>query len=244
MKRHYNGERGSALIYILIAIALLAALTVAFMEPSSQQGTSQNTFKTVSEISSQVEFIRSAVQECVLSFPAGDDDISTNATAPAEPNANEAYPINPMSGRYSGATIPSAANRNVSGLRCPGNPGNNDQNHTPIFTGASGKFMPPPPPLFGPWKWYNNADGVFFWIETDKSDAYLKTALEKLDAEYDECEVDFLDASPSGTNADMALTTDEADAKCPSGSLCFRVHMITRSGSVFYGDELAASCGI
>lgn len=251
MKRRHDRERGSALIYILIAIALLAALTVAFMEPSSQQGTSQNTFKTVSEISSQVEFIRSAVQECVLTFPGGDDSISDTAD---EPGANESYPINPNSTHFSGLTIDQTGNRNVAGLRCPGNPGCEqinpppaartcDKNHAPIFTGASGKFMPPAPPLFGPWQWYNNADGVFFWIETDKSDAYLKSALEKLDAEYDECEVDFLDASPSGTNADIAMTTDDADVKCPSGSMCFRVHMITRSGSVFYGAELAASCG-
>ncbi len=236
MKRRHNRERGSALIYILIAIALLAALTVAFMEPSSQQGTSQNTFKTVSEISSQVEFIRSAVQECVLSFPAGDDSISDTA---AEPDANEAYPINPNSAHFASATPGQSGNRNVSGLRCPGNPGNNDENHVPIFTGASGKFMPPPPALFGHWQWYNNADGVFFWIATDKSDAYLATALEKLDAEYDECEVDVIDA----TAADVPMASDDADVECPQGSLCFRVHMITRSGSVFYGDELAASCG-
>ena len=32
-------ERGSALVYILIAIALLAALTISFMNPSSNQTT-------------------------------------------------------------------------------------------------------------------------------------------------------------------------------------------------------------
>ena len=235
----HNGERGSALVYILIAIALLAALTVAFMEPSSQQGTSQNVFKTVSEISSQVEFIRSAVQECVLTYPSGDDSISSNSNAPTEPNANEAYPINPDSGRYTGATIGPSGNRNASGIRCPGNPGNNDQNHAPIFSAASGKFMPPPPPLFGPWQWYNNTDGVFFWIATSKSDAYLRSALEKLDEEYAECEADFIDASA----ADQALVSDDPAIICPSGSLCFRVRMITRVGATFYGDELAAGCG-
>lgn len=236
-------ERGSALIYILIAIALLAALTVAFMEPSSQQGTNQNQFKAVSEISSQVEFIRAAVQECVLSFPEGDDSISTTGD---EPDANEAYPINPNSTHYTTATIGPAGNRNVSGLRCSGNPGCNDDtppvcdnNHAPIFTGASGKFMPPPPALFGPWQWYNDTDGVFFWIATDKSDAYLRSALEKLDEQYDECEVDVIDA----TAADVALVSNDASVKCDSGSLCFRVHMITRSGSLFYGDENTAGCG-
>jgi len=209
-------EQGSALVYILIAIALLAALTVAFMSPSSQQGTSQNTFKTVSELSSQVEFIRAAVQECVLTFPAGDDSISND-----EANANEAYPIRPDSTHFTSAST----NRYVSGLRCPGNPGNNSPDHAPIFTAGSGKFMPPPPPLFTGWQWYNNTDGVFFWIETNKSDAYLKSALEKLDEEYADCEAEFIDA----TTADQGLVSDDSTIVCPQGSLCFRIWMIRRT---------------
>ena len=67
-----QNERGSALIYILIAIALLAALTVSFMQPSSQQGQSQGSFKLISELQSQVEFIRTSVQECILAHPGGD----------------------------------------------------------------------------------------------------------------------------------------------------------------------------
>lgn len=239
---HRSGERGSALIYILIAIALLAALTVSFMEPSSQQGTSQNTFRTVSDIQSQVEFIRSAVQECVLTYPGGDNDIRTNANAPTEPDANAMYPINPMSGRYTGATIGPASSRAVAGLRCPGNPGcqyyddgsppSCNNNHAMIFTGASGKFMPPAPALFGPWQWYNNADGVFLWIATNKTDSYLRSALEKLDDEYDECEADFIDAASTS----RALASDDATVVCPQGSLCFRVRMLIKPSAVYNGD--------
>lgn len=240
---HRARERGSALVYILIAIALLAALTVSFMEPSSQQGTSQNTFRTVSDISSQVEFIRSAVQECVLTYQTGDNDISTNSNAPTEPKANPIYPINPMSGRFTGATPGPASSRAVSGLRCPGNPGCDysqdpplcSNQHAPIFTGASGKFMPPPPALFGPWQWYNNTDGIFFWIATNKTDAYLRSALEKLDDEYEECEADFIDAS----GANQSLVSDDASLICPQGSLCFRVRMITKPSAVYNGDGVA-----
>lgn len=238
MNTHRHTERGSALVYILIAIALLAALTVSFMQPSSQQGTSQNTFRTVSDISSQVEFIRSAVQECVLSFPAGDDTISDLPSD--EPNANEAYPINPNSTHFATATPGPSGNRNVAGLRCPGNhPDGTLNNHAPIFAATTGKFMPPPPPLFGAWQWYNNTDGVFFWIATNKTDAYLKSALDKLDAEYAECEADVI--TPSGSNSN--LVSDDTSIVCPNGSLCFRIRMISRPGGVYYGDELAAGCG-
>ncbi|HRC26074.1 MAG TPA: hypothetical protein PKX87_01435, partial [Alphaproteobacteria bacterium] len=70
--RALSRQKGSALVYILIAIALLAALTVTFMEPSSQQTTSQNAYKLASDIKAQADFITSSVQECVLSWRGGD----------------------------------------------------------------------------------------------------------------------------------------------------------------------------
>src|SRR5688572_8224892 len=84
-----HAERGSALVYILIAIALLAALTVTFMEPSSEQTTSQNTFETVAELNSQVNFIRSGIQECALTYPIGETTLTGTTNIP--------YPINPTS---------------------------------------------------------------------------------------------------------------------------------------------------
>jgi len=216
-KRCYGrvAEKGSALVYILIAIALLAALTMAFMNPSSNQATSQNTFKTVSELQSQVEFIRSAVQECVLNTPGGDIGIS-NAAAGNDPGAGKIYPLNPDSAYFAAP----AGNRKIENLRCPGNPGDN-ANHAAIFGGNSGKFMPPPPALFGDWQWYNGADGVFFWIETTNSDAFLDTVLEKLEAEFAPCEADVIDATGGAKDLD-----EDATVSCTAGSKCFRIWMV------------------
>ena len=254
----FGDEKGSALVYILIAIALLAALTVAFMNPSSNQTTSQNTFRAVSEIKSQVDFIRAAVQECVLrsSFGnaqiAGDTTIDNSITG-TDPGANRLYPIKPNSTHL---TAPVATDIKVKNLRCPSDPGD-DPDHAHIFGGNSGKFMPPPPPLFGDWQWYNGRDGVFFWIETTNSDAYIDTVMEKLNADFATCEVDAIDAT-SGVEA-----LDEAGTvTCPNGAKCFRVWMIadtTRgAGNVEDGesdneaahfptpdaDETAAGCDI
>src|SRR5688572_18111001 len=135
-------EKGSALVYILIAIALLAALTATFMDSSSQQTSSQNTFNTVTNLNSQISFITSAVQECVLSYPQGDNALANTTNVP--------FPINPTSTYLSGP----AANNNVANVRCPGNPGNSNV-HSVIFGGSSGKFMPPPPNLFNAWNYYN-----------------------------------------------------------------------------------------
>lgn len=234
MIRHH-GERGSALVYILIAIALLAALTVTFMEPSSQQTTSQNTFKSAADIKSQADFIRTSVQECVLSYPGGDDTIP-DAPAGAEEGYNNPYPMKPTSTHF--ATP--AADDLVSALRCPGNPGDDPNASAEIFSGASGKFMPPPPDLFGPWQWYNQTDGVFFWIATDKSDAFIQSALDKLDEQFAECEADKIDAS----GGDVAMESDAANlATCPDGSTCFRVWMITKPTAVYQAGSPEATAG-
>ncbi|MCC6598603.1 MAG: hypothetical protein IT559_07430 [Alphaproteobacteria bacterium] len=218
-------ETGSALVYILIAIALLAALTFSFMEPSSQQSSAQNTFKTVSAAQGQVDIIRSAIQECVLLYPNGDSTI-------AQAGYNKPYPLNPDSTHLPVAGSYRAADKKVANIRCPGdNDGSADQ-HKKIFSGAGGKFMPPPPDLFMDWQYYNGTDGVFYWIETDKSDAYVKAALQKMDDNFGECEADFIDASGGAIDLDSDTTIS-----CPLGRLCFRVWMIIKpSASAVHQD--------
>ncbi len=235
-------ERGSALIYILIAVALLAALTVSFMEPSSQQTQSQNSFKIYSELGSQASFIQSAIQECIIGHSEGD------STLTATEQKNVPYPINPNDSFFDneGVTPGSAADDTIDGIRCPGNPGD-DPDHAEIFSGVSGKFMPPPPPLFGEWQYYSGDDGVFFYIATDKTDAYIQTAFEKLDEKYAVCEADVIDATGGAVN----MSTDTAPVAggtgvrtCPNGSTCFRVWVISRASALYQagGPEDTAGC--
>jgi hypothetical protein len=214
-----ENERGSALVYILIAIALLAALTVSFMQPSGNQTSSQNVFKTVSELQSQIDFIRSAVHECFLSYPGGDITIDNTSSAShaMDVGADRRYPIDPSSDHFDGATIEEAANNSVKFIRCPGNPGDNI-NHAMIFGGGTGKFLPPPPSLFNEWRWYNGEDGIFFYISSKTSDAYIADAFDKLEENFSQCEADQI-AGPSDLDG-AGLTT------CPTGSKCFRVWMV------------------
>lgn len=242
--RFRKHEKGSALVYILIAIALLAALTVTFMEPSSQQTSTQNTFKTLSEVESQANVIRAALQECVLSYPRGDrcikDAVPLEAhcvpAAGTDPGARRNYPINPDSVFYAGATPDQAGNREVRNLRCPGNnPGENANHadHELIFAGGEGKFLPPPPELFGEWEYYNGVDGIFFWTATSKSDAFLLTALTKLDEKFAECEADVVDATGGAEELDS-----DGDLECPANNVCFRLWMVMNNTvAVFNGDE-------
>ncbi len=226
-----RAESGSALIYILIAIALLAALTFTFMEPSSQQTSSQNTFKTMTTLQGQVDIVRSAIQECVLNYSGGDTTIDITGGG-TDPNARTYYPIKPNSTHFAAATIGPTAGRLVRDIRCPGNPGDDDD-HVMIFSGSSGKFMPPAPDLFLDWEYYNGVDGVFFWTETTKTDAFLVTALTKLDENFSECEADVVDATAAVRNLDSVPT---AGVNCPAGSVCFRVRMITNPSATYLGD--------
>jgi len=227
MKHH---EQGSALVYILIAIALLAALTVSFLSPSSQQTSSQSGFRTITALSSQSTLIQSAVHECVLSYRKGDKSIDISGTG-SDPDARRNYPIKPNSTHYNTATIGPTAGRLVKDIRCPGNPGGNDENHVKIFASVSGKFLPAAPDLFEDWEYYNGEDGVFYWTKTNKSDAFLSTALQKLDDEYGECEADIVDATGGAVNLDS-----NAETSCTNGYTCLRMRLTIKSTAVYNGD--------
>ena len=222
----HSNERqsGSALVYILVAIALLAALTVSFMEPSGQQTQSQNSTKIVSDLYTQATLIQSSIQECVLVYPAED------TTLTAVQQNHSPYPINPNDAHFAGET-PAAQPNLAENLRCPGNPGGASADHALIFTGSSGKFLPQPPSLFGDWEYYNGADGVFFFIATDKTDPYIQSALEKLDNKFSECEADVIDATGAAVDLSSDIIGDTAERECPDGSRCFRLWMILDTGT-------------
>ncbi len=230
-KKNKCAQKGSALVYILIAIALLAALTVTFMSSSSQQTSSQSAFRIISDLRSQIDTIRSAIQECVLSYPKGDMSIDISASG-TDPSARRNFPIKPNSTHFNTATIGPTTGRYISDIRCPGNPGNGDNNHARIFKGTSGKFLPPPPEMFEPWEYYNGADGIYFWTKTNKTDAYIKSALDKLDEQFGECEADVINATSGAVNLDS-----DGETKCASGYRCFRVRMTINSSAVYNGDS-------
>jgi hypothetical protein len=222
-------QSGSAFVYILIAIALLAALTASFMRPASQQSTAQNTYQAITALKSQVDFIQSSIQECVLTYQEGDKSGGASADPPGYPvDRTDPYPINPMDSYLDSPAI----NNNVEHIRCPGNPGNSND-HADIFGGASGKFLPPPPDLFTDWEYYNGADGIFFFTSTNKTDPFINSALLKLDEQFSECQADVISAN--GGDADLTSTSNER--VCEDGSTCFRVWMIIKSTAVYNGDD-------
>lgn len=227
-----RGQRGSVLIYILVAVALLAALTVSLMDSSGQQSQSQNASGLVSEIDGQIGLISAALSECVLSHPNQDSELT------ATEQKNAPYPINPADSYFDtqNADPGSDANNNVANIRCPGNPGgdgSNNQDHARIFGGSSGKFMPPHPALFGDWDYYNGADGVAITIASDKTDPYIADALAKLNDKYAQCEAEIIDRRSLGA---LNITSDTIGAagprQCGAGEICFRYWIILKPTAI------------
>ena len=205
---HFNArsQRGGALIYILIAIALLAALTGTFMNSGGQGARKQNAFKLATEMNSQARVIRSAIQDCILRYPHGDDAI-------AETNYNDPYPLNPDSADAAYAAY-DVTGRAVSELRCPG------ASYEKLFGGALSGFLPPPPNLLENWTYFNGQatilgnvhDGVYFQTQSAKSDPFIGEAMAKMDGLFSACEVDY--------------TVGDNTNGCATGSQCLRVWVI------------------
>lgn len=233
IKNICKNAKGSALIYILIAVALLAALTVSLMEPSSQQAQSQSSTSMVTDISGQVSFISSAISECILSHPDQDSELTSTE------QKNAPYPINPHDPYFDTQTADPLTDpdNSVKWIRCPGSPGGagpTNQNHARIFGGASGKFMPAAPAMFGDWEYYNGADGVYIMVSTTKTDPFITSSMAKLDAKYSNCEGEVMDRRTSGALSITSDTTpgDSGVRTCPAGALCFRYWIIMKPTAI------------
>jgi len=216
-----SSQRGGALIYILIAIALLAALTSTFLDGGGQSARTQNAFKTATVLNSQARVIRSAIQDCVLRFPEGDSAIT-------ETGYIDPYPLNPTSedAVYTAFDNGDPGTYVVSDLRCPGS--SFDQ----LFsgTGEFSSYLPSPPDLMEAWTYFNGNiaasagapnyneafNGVYFQIQSDKSDPFIGEAFQKVDELMSACEVDH--QVGTGTNG------------CENGHQCLRFWIIRRGG--------------
>lgn len=194
----YPPQRGAALLYIFIAIGLMAVLTASLINTSSSTSQAQQAQRLAATIESQITYIRSAILECVQTYPAGDPTV--NSVSTTDLGYTHPYPLTPNSTHFTGSTLGPAASNAAGEIRCPGNPGT-DNNHTPIFKGVNGRFAPNPPDVIETGWNYNNStltldgrvyDGVSFYIKTSKTDAYVKDAFQIVDAKFNSCEVDYI----------------------------------------------------
>ena len=213
-------QDGSALIYILIGIALIGTLTATMLNGSKQNAASQKSFQLAHKMEADIKFIEAAIQECIINYPAGDPTVNSSSTTDA--GYITPYPVNTNSDHFVGSTLGKTTLSLVTNIRCPGDPGV-DNNHAPIFDPAKGLFMPPSSSNITTWAYSNMAgtylgesvDGVFITTIATKTDLYIQDAMKKVENKYPACKVDFIEGD--GTNG------------CANNGFCLRYWIVRNS---------------
>lgn len=194
-------ERGNALLYVFLAVGLLAALTYAYTKDSRENYSAQSGVRLAEELAAQINMIKAAVVQCTLEYPGGGGDMDNSGVINYSDNPNNPYPINPSSALIlrapAGCTATSnadgclaaAADDDVRNLVCVGAP----IGEAAIFQGANnqGRFLPPPPAGFSEWVYVNdtsgspapNGKGVYIRI-TAPDDAAAVQALDRLMSKF------------------------------------------------------------
>lgn len=207
MRFFCSDAEGSVLFYILIAIALLAALTFSMVKDSRQGTSTQVSYKSAEELYVQVNSIRSAIAECALEYPGGGGDLDGDGTieATADDNPNNPYPVNPT---HLNNPHGVAADDTVRNLSCTGAPAGKAN----IFQGANnkGRLLPPPPQDFAEWTYINDANGVR--IQIIGSGSAAPDTLSRLMAKFSACQAD-LDYGSCGATCFTAWV--QRNVACP-----------------------------
>lgn len=178
-----RGARGSVLFYILMAVALIGALSFVVMEDSDSTVSTQVAQNTASELYAQANLIRAAVTECVLEFPGGGGDLDGDNDIDAADNANTPYPLEPNDALNPGGA---AGNDQVRNLKCL----MSSSTARNMFQGAGnrGQLLPPPPSGYTEWTYFNTvADGVGMEITAPLSATHLD-ALTRFMRKFSSCQ--------------------------------------------------------
>lgn len=190
-------ERGNALLYVLLAVGLLGALTYFYAEDSRENYSSQAAISISENLYAQANMIKSAVVQCTLEYPAGAVLNGNIVNNPATDNPNTPYPIAPSSALNASRQlgnppvsdpIAAAANDQVRNLTCIGAP----SSLAFMFTGANnqGRYLPPIPSDFTDWVYGNDltsgpsGKGGVYIQTTGNGDAASVSALQRLIAKY------------------------------------------------------------
>lgn len=182
-------QSGSIIIYIFVAIGLLAALTYSFVNSSRENVTTQIGYRAAEDLGSQAMLIKSVITGCVLEFSRGGIDLNGDGiinSADNPPNLNFPYPVNPTLSQNPHGV--SADNR-VENVTCTYAP--HGQNM--LFRGGN-VFLAPIPAGFSDWIYTNNASGVYFETTAPNS-AAGQEALRRAAARFPGCSSEIIDST-------------------------------------------------
>ena len=148
-------QKGIAIAWLLAIITLFSAMMAVYSVMAQANAVQKLIYDTTEKLNTQLSTIHSAVANCALLYPSGN-----NATG-----FHAAYP--------GGTDV------DVTGLDCPGSPYSNKN----LWTGRGGERIPNTPTGMGTWKYTNNATGVFVQLSSNGDPTY-NTVLTNLKSRY------------------------------------------------------------
>lgn len=195
-RRHKNAEAGSVLFYIFIAIGLLGALTLSFIDSSREGATAQSAEQMAITLYSQANAIRSDIVACMNKYP-NSVDLDSDGDIDSNDNPNPPYPLAPSNvNNPNGA----AADDYVSDLQCPGAP--SGQAGIYASGGTSGQTAPSDISGFTKWRYKNLGTGqIFLKISSINNNTNEVIAMQKAYDRFSNCEADLDDAAKCGTDS-------------------------------------------
>ena len=214
-------DSGNALLYVFMAIGLLAALTYSFVKGSRENYNVQNSARIAEEMYVQVNLMKSSIMQCRMEYIEGGGDLDGDGLTDESDNYNTAFPLEPTNPLHDNAPaccatnggasgcISSAVSDDVRNLKCIGAP----IREANMFTGQnnSGAFLPPKPQGFEEWTYKNDANGVYLQIISTRENMSYESTLTRLLNKFATCQAD-IDYNNCGENC---LTVWVKRNSCP-----------------------------
>lgn len=200
---------GNALLYVFMAVGLLAALTYSFTKGTKENYSTQNAAKAAEELYVQANLIKSSIVQCTNEYVEGGGDLNSDGIFNEDDNANTPFPLEPNNGLIENAPagcvvqgntagcVSVAENNNVRNLSCIGAP----LGEAYMFSGTnnSGAFLPQPPSGFEEWTYKNDSNGVYIQIIGKAKNATANMTVQRLKDKYSNCQSD-IDYGNCGDN--------------------------------------------
>lgn len=181
-RKNNNSEKGSVLLYIFLAIGLLGALTMSFINSDTTDMTADRAAQSAEKLYNQANAIKALVKECTILYPDGGGDLDGDGDIDSDDNANPPYPLSPSNANNPGGA---AADNTLQYLKCPGAPSGDEL----IYQSTKGTFVPDPPAGFDGWYYTNHTVNNTIYIRVNGDGGQATTlALEALARRFGNCE--------------------------------------------------------
>jgi len=151
-RNNASDQAGNILIYIFIAIGLLATLTLAITRDTSTHDLSRQARENTALLIQQADYIRAAFQECAMLYPDGGGDLDGDGDIDGNDNPYAPYPLSAGSSKQPNGA---GASQYLIDQQCTGAPAARAYMFQP-----PNQFRVPQPKVATQWYYSADADGL------------------------------------------------------------------------------------